>query len=93
LEGRLDWPGSTVECGDAIDIVARLKEESEVPLRSHCSLSLKHALMVTGLVDRIQLTRRSCRVAPRQAPLAARARTSAANQAASPDTNCGHRRA
>jgi hypothetical protein len=34
-----------------------------VPLRSHGSLSLNHALMVTGLVDRVQLTRRSCRVA------------------------------
>jgi hypothetical protein len=31
--------------GDAVDVVARLKEESEVPLRSHGSLSLNRALM------------------------------------------------
>ena len=56
LEGPLDWPGSTVESGDAVDIVARLKEESELPLRSHGSLSLNRALMAAGLVDRVQLT-------------------------------------
>jgi hypothetical protein len=41
--------------GDAVDIVARLKEESDVPLRSQASLSLNWALMA-GLVDRLQLT-------------------------------------
>ena len=56
LEGPLDWPGWTVESGDAVDIVARLKEESAVPLRSHGSLSLNRALMAVGLVDRVQLT-------------------------------------
>jgi dihydrofolate reductase len=56
LEGPLDWAGSTVVSGDAVDIVARLKEESEVPLRSHGSLSLNRALMAAGLVDRVQLT-------------------------------------
>ena len=55
LEGPLDWPGSTVESGDAVHVVARLKEESEVPLRSHGSLSLNRALMAGGLVDRVQL--------------------------------------
>ena len=56
LEGPLDWAGSTVESGDAVDIVARLKEESEVPLRSHGSLSMNRALMAAGLVDRVQVT-------------------------------------
>ena len=56
LEGPLDWPDSTVERGDAVDVVARLKEESEVPLRSHGSLSLNRALMAAGLVDRVQVT-------------------------------------
>jgi hypothetical protein len=28
LQGRLDWPDATVVSGDAVDIVARLKEES-----------------------------------------------------------------
>jgi dihydrofolate reductase len=56
LEGPLDWPDATVVSGDAVDIVARLKEESEVPLRSHGSLSLNRALMAAGLVDRLQVT-------------------------------------
>src|SRR4051812_47781626 len=34
LEGPLDRPNATVVSGDAVDIVARLKRESEVPLRS-----------------------------------------------------------
>jgi dihydrofolate reductase len=56
LEGPLDWPDATVVSGDAVDIVARLKEESEVPLRSPGSLSLNWALMAAGLVDRLQVT-------------------------------------
>ena len=44
LEGPLDWPDATVVSGDAVDVVARLKEESEVPLRSHGSLSMNRAL-------------------------------------------------
>src|SRR6187431_565582 len=56
LEEPLDWPDATLVSGDAIDVVARLKEESEVPLRSHGSLSLNRALMAAGLVDRVQLT-------------------------------------
>lgn len=42
--------------GDAVDVVARLKEESDVPLRSHGSLSMNRALMAVGLVDRLQVT-------------------------------------
>jgi len=56
LQGRLDWPDATVVRGDAIDVVARLKKESEVPLRSHGSLSMNRALMAAGLVDRVQVT-------------------------------------
>nr|WP_219975817.1 dihydrofolate reductase family protein [Rubrobacter xylanophilus] len=56
LEEPLDWPDATVVGGDAVEIVARLKEESGVPLRSHCSLSLNRALMAAGLVDRVQVT-------------------------------------
>jgi dihydrofolate reductase len=56
LEGPLDWPDATVVSGDAVDIVARLKEESAVPLRSHGSLSMNRALMAAGLVDRVQVT-------------------------------------
>jgi dihydrofolate reductase len=57
LEGPLeDWPNATIISGDAVDVVARLKEESEVPLRSHGSLSMNRALMAAGLVDRLQVT-------------------------------------
>ena len=56
LEGPLDWPDATLVSGDAVDVVARLKEESKVPLRSHGSLSMNRALMAAGLVDRVQVT-------------------------------------
>jgi dihydrofolate reductase len=56
LQGSLDWPDATVVSGDAVDVVARLKEESTVPLRSHGSLSMNRALMAAGLVDRVQVT-------------------------------------
>ncbi|CAL9342404.1 dihydrofolate reductase family protein [Streptomyces althioticus] len=56
LQGPLDWPDTTVVKGDAVDVVARLKEESDVPLRSHGSLSMNRALMAAGLVDRLQVT-------------------------------------
>ena len=52
----LDWPDATLVSGDAVDVVARLKEESDVPLRSHGSLSMNRALMAAGLVDRVQVT-------------------------------------
>jgi dihydrofolate reductase len=56
LTGPLDWPDATVMSGDAVDVVARLKAESAVPLRSHGSLSMNRALMAAGLVDRVQVT-------------------------------------
>jgi dihydrofolate reductase len=56
LQGPFDWPDATVAGGDAAQIVARMKEESDVPIRSHGSLSLNRALMAAGLVDRIQVT-------------------------------------
>ncbi|MEV7141701.1 dihydrofolate reductase family protein [Streptomyces tauricus] len=57
LKGSLDeWLHADVVHGDAVDVVARLKKESEVPLRSHGSLSMNRALMAAGLVDRVQVT-------------------------------------
>jgi dihydrofolate reductase len=56
LEGPLDWPDATVASGNAVEVVARLKEESGVPIRSHGSLSMNRALMAAGLVDRVQVT-------------------------------------
>jgi len=56
LHGPRDWPDATVVDGDAVDVVARLKAESDVPMRSHGSLSLNWALMAAGLVDFVQVT-------------------------------------
>ncbi|WP_039829369.1 dihydrofolate reductase family protein [Nocardia testacea] len=56
LAGPVDWPDATVVAGDAVDVVARLKKESEVPLCSHGSLSMNRALLAAGLVDRVQVT-------------------------------------
>ena len=56
LEGPLDWPDATLASGDAVDVVAQLKKDSEVPLRSHGSLSMNRGLMAAGLVDRLQVT-------------------------------------
>ena len=56
LKEPLDWPNGTVVSGNAVDVVARLKKESDVPLRSHGSLSMNRALMAAGLVDQVQVT-------------------------------------
>jgi hypothetical protein len=54
LQEPLNWPNATVVSGDAVDVVTRLKEESEVPLRSHGSLSMNRALMAASLVDLVR---------------------------------------
>jgi dihydrofolate reductase len=56
LQEPLDWSHATLVKGDAAEVVARLKQESEMPLRSHGSVSMNRALMAAGLVDRLQLT-------------------------------------
>jgi dihydrofolate reductase len=56
LDGLLEWPDADIVSGDAVDVVARLKEESAVPLRSHGSLSMNRSLMAAGLVDRVHMT-------------------------------------
>jgi dihydrofolate reductase len=56
VQDTLGWPDATIVKGDAVAIVARLKQESDVPLRSPGSLSLNWALMAAGLVDRVQVT-------------------------------------
>jgi dihydrofolate reductase len=56
VQEPLDWPDASLVRGDAVDVVARLKDESDVPLRSHGSLSMNRALMAAGLVDRVQVT-------------------------------------
>jgi dihydrofolate reductase len=56
LEGAHGWADVTVEAGDAVEVVGRLKEASDVPLRSHGSLALNRALLAAGLVDLVQVT-------------------------------------
>ena len=56
LREPLDWPRATVASGDAVEVVSRMKEESDVPIRSHGSLSMNRALMAAGLVDRLEIT-------------------------------------
>ena len=56
LTGPLDWPDATVVRGDAVEVVAQLKEVSPVPLRSNGSLSLNRSLMAAGLVAQVQVT-------------------------------------
>ena len=56
LMDPVNWPSATIVKGDAVDIVARLKKQSKVPLRSHGSLSLNQALMAAGLVDLVHVT-------------------------------------
>jgi dihydrofolate reductase len=56
LTDTLGWPDATIVNGDAVEVVNRLKEQSDVPLRSQASLSLNRALMAAGVVDRLQVT-------------------------------------
>lgn len=56
LHDTLGWPDATIESGDAVEIIRRLKEESGLPLRSQASLSLNWSLLAAGLVDRIEVT-------------------------------------
>jgi dihydrofolate reductase len=54
--GPLDWPDATIVSGDAVDVVTRLKDESDAPIVSHGSVSLNWSLMAAGLVDRVRVT-------------------------------------
>lgn len=56
LTEPLDWPDATVVAGDGVEVVRALKETSDVPLRSHGSLTLNRALLAAGLVDHLQVT-------------------------------------
>ena len=56
LHEPLEWPDGSVANGGAVEVVHRMKEESDVPIRSHGSLSMNRALMSAGLVDRLQIT-------------------------------------
>ena len=56
LEEPLGWQNSTVLREDAVVAIERLKRTTDVPMRSHGSISLNRALLAAGLVDRLELT-------------------------------------
>ena len=55
LEEPLGWQNSTVLNEDAVTAIERLKRTTDVPMRSHGSISLNRALLAAGLVDRIEV--------------------------------------
>jgi dihydrofolate reductase len=50
----VDWPNARV-ASDLVDEVTRLKDASDVPLRTVGSLTLVRQLVAAGLVDRLRL--------------------------------------
>lgn len=55
LEEPLEWQNSTVVNEDAVTAIERLKRTTDVPMRSHGSISLNRALLAAGLVDRLEV--------------------------------------
>ncbi|WP_022891174.1 dihydrofolate reductase family protein [Agromyces subbeticus] len=55
LEEPLGWENSTVIDEDAVTAIERLKRTTDVPMRSHGSVSLNRALLAAGLVDRLEV--------------------------------------
>lgn len=55
LEEPLGWRNSTVIREDAVTAIERLKRTTDVPMRSHGSISLNRALLAAGLVDRLEV--------------------------------------
>lgn len=49
------WQNSTVINEDAVMAIERLKRTTDVPMRSHGSISLNRALLAAGLVDRLEV--------------------------------------
>lgn len=56
LQEPLGWSNSTVISEDAVTAMARLKRETDKPMRSHGSISLNRALLAAGLVDFLEVT-------------------------------------
>jgi dihydrofolate reductase len=50
------WENSTVLNEDAVTAIERLKRTTDIPMRSHGSISLNRALLAAGLVDRLEVT-------------------------------------
>jgi dihydrofolate reductase len=50
-----EWENSTVIAEDAVTAIRRLKETTDIPMRSHGSVSLNRTLLAAGLVDRLEV--------------------------------------
>lgn len=55
LSEPLGWSNSTVISEDSVTAMERLKRETNVPMRSHGSISLNRALLAAGLVDFLEV--------------------------------------
>jgi dihydrofolate reductase len=55
LEEPLGWENSTVVNENAVTAIERLKRTTDIPLRSHGSISLNRELLAAGLVDRLEV--------------------------------------
>jgi dihydrofolate reductase len=55
LTEPLGWDNSTLISEDAVTAVQRLKKETDLPMRSHGSISLNRTLLAAGLVDRLEV--------------------------------------
>jgi dihydrofolate reductase len=55
LKEPLGWQNSTVLDEDAVIAIERLKRTTDIPMRSHGSISLNRALLAAGLVDRLEV--------------------------------------
>jgi dihydrofolate reductase len=55
LEEPLGWENSTVIGENAVTAIERLKRTTDIPMRSHGSISLNRALLAAGLVDRLEV--------------------------------------
>ncbi len=49
------WQNSTVIDQDAVAAIERLKRTTDIPMRSHGSITLNRALLAAGLVDRLEI--------------------------------------
>lgn len=55
LREPLGWQRSALVTEDAVTAVGRLKQETDVPMRCHGSITLNRALLAAGLVDRLEV--------------------------------------
>lgn len=55
LQEPLGWSNSTVVSEDAVSAMARLKHETDKPMRCHGSLALNRSFLAAGLVDYLEL--------------------------------------